>query len=101
MDGCEREAPAAIAREPRPDRGLDALVSGLAFGLRSRAWEVLQGVRPRTAPALVLLSLGLLVAGLPTAPASAVWALAGCWALVLATACAVLRACAADGGGDR
>ncbi|MEE1787079.1 hypothetical protein PUR71_29855 [Streptomyces sp. SP17BM10] len=101
MDGRERDASAAMGCEPRQERGLDALASGLAFGLRSRAWEVMQGVRPRTVLALVLLSLGLLVAGLRTAPAFVVWAFAGCWGLMLASACAVLRACAADGGGGR
>lgn len=97
----ERRAPTATGRETRHDRGLDALVSGLAFGLRSRAWEVVRGVRSRTLLALVLLSLGLLVAGLWTAPASAVWAFAGCSALVLAIAVVVLRACVVADGSKR
>ncbi|KJS63254.1 hypothetical protein [Streptomyces rubellomurinus] len=101
MDGWQRRTTAAIAREARRDRALDVLVSAFAFGLRSRAWELMRGVRPRTALVLVLLSLALLVAGLRSAPAAVVWVFAGLWTLALAIAFAVLCACADDDGPGR
>ncbi|MGA5820304.1 hypothetical protein ACPC54_20855 [Kitasatospora sp. NPDC094028] len=101
MDGWQGRRSAGAEREARCERGLDSLVSGLVFRLRSRAWELSRGVRPRTVIVLVLLSLGLLVAGLRSASASVAWAFAGCWALALAIAFAVLCACAGDDGRGR
>ncbi|MFD9684987.1 hypothetical protein ACFXPX_09180 [Kitasatospora sp. NPDC059146] len=71
------------------------------FGLRSRALEATRGARTRTVLALGLLSLGLLAAGLRTTAAPLALTVTGCWALALALACAVLRACAVQGPGER
>lgn len=82
--------------------GLRAAGSGLravGLGLRGRAWEVTRGVRQRTVLGLALLSLGLLAVGLGTSAAPFLWGLTGGWALALAIALAVLRACA-DGRGE-
>ncbi|WP_329485629.1 hypothetical protein OG618_03355 [Kitasatospora sp. NBC_01246] len=75
-------------------RELVALVRRLGLGLRSRGWEMVRGVRPRTVLGLGLASLALLAVGLLPAPATVFWAFTGGWALILAASFAVLRLCA-------
>ncbi|MBO1418006.1 hypothetical protein [Streptomyces sp. FH025] len=87
--------------EPRHDRVLELRLRGIGFGLRGRAWDVLRGVRRRTVLGLALLSLGLFAAGLVTSGTPLLWVFTGCWALTLAIALAVLRACAEGRGGQR
>ncbi|MEV6975276.1 hypothetical protein [Kitasatospora sp. NPDC093806] len=53
----------------------------------------MRGLRPRTVPALALLSPGLLVVGLRASAAPVLGAFAACWALALVLAFAVLCAC--------
>ncbi|MFJ9610563.1 hypothetical protein ACIRS1_29895 [Kitasatospora sp. NPDC101176] len=98
MNAQERDVLLGIERELRRDRALDARLRGFGLGLRSRAWDMMRGVRPRTVLGLVLLSLGLLTAGLRTSAAPVLWAFTGCWALTLAIAFAVLCACAEGRG---
>ncbi|MER7668112.1 hypothetical protein ABTY61_06555 [Kitasatospora sp. NPDC096128] len=97
MDGRQRRTAAADGRARR--RG--PLARRVAFGLRSRALEATRGARTRTVVALGLLSVGLLAAGLRTTTAPLALAVTGCWALVLALAAAVLRACAGEAVAER
>lgn len=106
MDQREQETVAAIEPVVRPDHAFGDVLRGLGFGLRSRAWEITCGVRPRTVLllalaltllAVALLAAGLLVAALRSSAAPLVWALGGCWAATLALAALVLRTRAADG----
>ncbi|MFF3071909.1 hypothetical protein ACFVSN_00925 [Kitasatospora sp. NPDC057904] len=76
------------------DHTLDVMLRRFGQGLRGRAWNIMCGVRPRTVLALAVLSLGLLAAGLCTSAVPVFWAFTGCWALTLAIAFALLRACA-------
>ncbi|MFJ1933176.1 hypothetical protein ACIOGZ_11010 [Kitasatospora sp. NPDC088160] len=99
MDGREQEALLGIERELRRDRVLEVRLHRFGLGLRSRAWDMMRGVRPGPVLGLALLSLGLLAAGLRTAEPPVLWAFTGCWALTLAVAFAVLCACA-DGRGS-
>ncbi|MFI2612789.1 hypothetical protein [Kitasatospora sp. NPDC018619] len=94
MDGREQAELRGIERGLHRDRVLELRLRILGLRLRGRAWEVLRGVRPRTVLALVLLSLGLLAAGLGTSEAPFLWIFTGCWALTLTIAFAVLCACA-------
>ncbi|MGW1177396.1 hypothetical protein ACWD4P_27225 [Kitasatospora sp. NPDC002543] len=108
-DGRERTEPGGTGRRTRRDRDSDRdgvrlpapepRLHRVLLGLRGRAWDMVRGVRPRTVLglallSLVLLSLALLAAGLGASAAPSRWVLAGGWALALAAALAVLRACA-------
>ncbi|MET8542412.1 hypothetical protein ABZW03_17425 [Kitasatospora sp. NPDC004799] len=96
MDGHQRvERRGTAGRRPRRD----PLLRVVGLGLRGRAWDLVRGLRPRAVLGLALLSLGLLAAGLGASTAPFRWGLTGCWALALAVALAVLRACA-DGRGE-
>ncbi|MEV7780152.1 hypothetical protein [Kitasatospora sp. NPDC088351] len=92
QDQQDQTAPLGSGTEARRDREPDALLRRFGLGLRSRAWEVMRGVRPRTVLVLGLLSLGLLMGGLRTSPAAVFWAITGCWALALGVGFAVLCA---------
>ncbi|MEU3559818.1 hypothetical protein ACWGKU_30820 [Kitasatospora sp. NPDC054768] len=94
MGGHERARPRGTGRPPRRDRAPEPWLRAVRLGLRGRAWDLVRGLRPRTVLGLALLSLGLLAAGLGASKTPFLWGLAGCWALTLATAFAVLRACA-------
>ncbi|AUY47796.1 hypothetical protein [Streptomyces sp. CB01881] len=92
MDRQERAALLRIDGGLRRDHELDAVLRRSGLGLRSRARDVVSGLRPRPVLLSGLLSPGLLVAGLRTSVAAVFWAFACCWALTPGIAFVVLCA---------
>ncbi|MEV6979255.1 hypothetical protein [Kitasatospora sp. NPDC093806] len=78
-----------------------SVVRRLVLAVRGRVWAATSGARPRSLPVLGLVPLGLLAAGLVASAAPVLWALTGCWLLVLGCAGALLGWQRGGGGARR
>ncbi|MFE7562971.1 hypothetical protein [Kitasatospora sp. NPDC057500] len=83
----ERTAAAGDGRAPR------VALRGAGLRLRNHAWEALCGARPRSVPALGLLSSGLLAAGLRGCAPGVFWTSVGGCAVLMGTAFGLLLRC--------
>ncbi|MFG3227204.1 hypothetical protein ACGF07_20770 [Kitasatospora sp. NPDC048194] len=97
MDRQEPIPPLSTEHDRRSGHRPDTAVRRFCLRLRSRAWDVTSGLRPRTVLALITVSVALLAVGLRASAEPLFWAFTGGWALALAVSFAVLCACAGPG----
>ncbi|MFB7668516.1 hypothetical protein ACFC1R_32110 [Kitasatospora sp. NPDC056138] len=101
MDPGEEFRPAGVGVEgaSRAGASWDLALNRLRFRVRTRLWETLSGRRPYQALVWSALSCGLLVAGVRTSAAAALWGFGLLWGATLVVAFGVLYSL--PGGGRK